>query len=69
MTVKGKIKIIKKNEQRPAAPAAAPTERATAREMVTTVSTWVNDFQQRRRDETKQALELLFSQQSQPTSV
>ncbi|MEO6588730.1 MAG: hypothetical protein ABIP06_05330 [Pyrinomonadaceae bacterium] len=37
-----------------------------AREMVSTVSNWVNDFQQRRRVETKQAFANLFN--STPTT-
>lgn len=62
-----KIKIIKRNER--TAPEAAAGETAapkksaqeTARDMVATVSGWVNDFQQRRRGETAQAIKTLFA--------
>jgi hypothetical protein len=33
--------------------------------MVSTVTNWVNDFQQRRREETKQAIEKFFPAQPQ----
>ena len=40
-----------------------------AREMVSTVSNWVNDFQQRKRVETRQAFENLFSAQPKASEV
>jgi hypothetical protein len=69
MTDKAKIKVIKKGE---AVPASTPvkvsrSKRETAREMVSTVSTWVSDLQARKRDETKVALEQLFSQSPRPS--
>ncbi len=67
MTAKAKIKIIKKGElknfETPVKIEKKPSQ--AAREMVTTVSNWVNDFQQRRRTETKQAIEKFFSTQTQ----
>lgn len=72
------IKVIKRNERAAQnAPEAAPATKAnrvaakdTAREMVATVSTWVNEFQQRRRTETKRAFHSLFVDQNpQPTEV
>lgn len=70
MDGKPKIKVIKKGSiQEPlkkAAKSEQRTKRETAREMVSTVTTWVNDFQARKRDETKLALEQLFAQQPQP---
>ncbi len=70
MTEKLKVKVIKKGTVK-----AEPTvvksklvaKREAAREMVSTVTTWVNDLQQRKRDETKLALEHLFGQQPRPT--
>jgi hypothetical protein len=66
MTTKPPIKIIKRKER--AAQSATPEEtvekkttQETARDMVATVSEWVSDFQQRRRDETTQALKTLFA--------
>jgi hypothetical protein len=67
MNTKPPIKIIKRNE-RAAQPAAQEeaveqkTTKETARDMVATVSEWVSEFQQRRRDETTQALKTLFSE-------
>jgi hypothetical protein len=66
MTKKTPIKIIKRNErnrqEKPAEPAKSTRESAqeTARDMVATVSNWVNEFQQKRRAETSQALKTLF---------
>lgn len=67
MTAKAKIKVIKKGEVK-ITEAPIKVERKknqAAREMVSTVSNWVSDFQQRRRDETKQAIEKFFSNQPQ----
>lgn len=72
MTAKPKIKVIKKGE---ITNAVKPVEKkkespqASARDMVSTVSNWVNDFQQRRRDETKQAIEKFFTQTPQASNV
>ncbi|HEX8143208.1 MAG TPA: hypothetical protein VF553_11475 [Pyrinomonadaceae bacterium] len=66
MTKKTPIKIIKRNErnkqEKPAEQLKSTRESAqeTARDMVTTVTNWVNEFQQKRRAETSQALKTLF---------
>lgn len=63
MIEKAKIKVIKKGEAK-VVTAPIKVERQknqAAREMVSTVTNWVSDFQQRRRDETKQAIEKFFS--------
>lgn len=68
MTAKAKIKVIKKGELKAAVKQVKPAvneKKTAAREMVTTVSNWVNDFQQRKRDETRQAIETFFSQKPQ----
>jgi hypothetical protein len=71
MTAKAKIKVIKKSEFKTAGKSAKSgvvekhTTQAAAREMVSTVTTWVSDFQQRRRDETRQAIEKFFTPQTQ----
>lgn len=70
MNNKAKIKVIKKGTQ----PAETPkvvknATKVAAREMVSNVSNWVTDFQQRRRDETKQAIEKLFAQQPQTNGI
>lgn len=67
MITNAKIKVIKKGTK------VEPTEvvdekktsKQSAREMVNTVSNWVTDFQQRRRIETKQAIENLFGKPTQ----
>jgi len=73
MTVKAKIKVIKKSEMRIAeVPVKVEVEKKTnqaAREMVSTVTNWVSEFQQRRRVETKQAIEKFFSNQPQTNGV
>ncbi|MDQ3713366.1 MAG: hypothetical protein M3388_14260 [Acidobacteriota bacterium] len=71
MTAKAKIKVIKKSDLKPVEKPALIEKKSNqaAREMVSTVSNWVNEFQQRRRDETKQAIEKFFSNQPQTTVV
>lgn len=71
MTAKAKIKVIKKGELK-AVEKTAPAEKTAnqaAREMVSNVTTWVSEFQQRRRTETKQAIEKFFSNQPQTSGV
>jgi hypothetical protein len=67
MTAKAKVKVIKRSElknfEAPVKIEKKPTQ--AAREMVSTVTNWVNDFQHRRREETKQAIEKFFSTQPQ----
>ena len=61
------IKVIKRDErnrQPQPAPEAAAERKSTqeaARDMVATVSQWVNEFQQKRRSETAQAIKTLFA--------
>jgi len=60
MSEKKTIRIVKKGEKlRPVAKAKTNTARETARDMVQTVTTWVTEFQQRRRTETTNALRIL----------
>lgn len=68
MTAKAKIKVIKKGELKAAVKQEKPAvneKKTAAREMVATVTNWVNDFQQRKREETRQAIETFFSSQPQ----
>ena len=72
MTDKLKIKVIKKSEIKIAeipVEVNKKTKQESAREMVSTVTTWVNDFQQRRRTETKQAIEKFFNNKPQTNGV
>ena len=61
MSEKKTIRIVKKGEKqvRPSTTKAKNTARETARDMVGTVTNWVNEFQQRRRAETTNALRIL----------
>ena len=62
MSEKKTIRIVKKGEKQvrqPAAKAKTNVARETARDMVETVTNWVNEFQQRRRAETTTALRIL----------
>ena len=72
MSANAKIKVIKKGEQAKVKETSVEEQKPTqaaAREIVSTVTNWVTEFQQRRREDTKQAFEKLFSQQTQPSEV
>jgi hypothetical protein len=72
MITKGKVKVIKKGTQQAAVAPVKVQKNATkiaSREMVVNVTNWVNEFQQRRRDETRVAIEQLFGQQPQTNNV
>ena len=71
MTSNKPIKIIKKS-QRSSTETKAPKKtvaRDTAREMVQTVTNWVNELQQKRRTETSKALKSLFPDSPKPTEA
>jgi hypothetical protein len=68
--MKGKIKVIKKGTPKKAAVAVVKTGTATAaREIVANVTSWVNDFQQRQRVETKKAIETLLGSEPQANGI
>ncbi|MBA2493469.1 MAG: hypothetical protein H0V31_02090 [Acidobacteria bacterium] len=72
MTAKAKIKVIKKSDiKKLEIPVKTDekTNQQAAREMVSTVSNWVNDFQKRQREETKQAIEIFFGTKPQTNGV
>jgi hypothetical protein len=76
MTKKAPIKIIKRNERSRAEESGTVSEtvnkksaQEAAREMVTTVSNWVNEFQQKRRAETTKAIKTLFPDPPQPSEA
>ncbi len=74
MTKKTPIKVIKRDERSRKAKAAKSdlekkTPQESARDMVSTVTNWVNEFQQKRRTETRQAIKNLFPEPPQPSSV
>ena len=62
MSEKKTIKVIKKDQRaRKEKPAAkGNTTAQTAREMVQTVTNWVNEVQQKRRAETAEAIKLML---------
>lgn len=65
-----KVKVIKKGEIKPQIKAVtAKSKRGSAREIVSNVTTWVNDLQARKRDETKVAIEKFFNQQPRPSEL
>jgi len=72
MATKPRIKIIKREERnRQENPpeqveAKRPTAQETARDMVSTVTNWVTEFQQKRRTETSRAFKTLFPEPPQP---
>ena len=75
MQKKTPIKVIKRDERNrqqqivAAEPVAERTSaKEAARDMVATVSQWVNEFQQKRRSETAQAIKTLFSDTTPQTS-
>jgi hypothetical protein len=72
MTTKAKIKVIKKGEiKKNITPETKviKSKKASGREMVSTVSNWVTDFQTRKREETKIAIEKFFSNHPQTNGV
>ena len=72
MTAKAKIKVIKKNEIKSVETSPKiekKSKQEAAREMVSTVTNWVNEFQHRKREETKKAFENFLSSKTQTNSV
>ena len=75
MTKKTPIKIIKRDERNrqengsKEAPVARKSAQEAARDMVGTVTSWVNEFQQKRRAETSRALQTLFPEPPQPNEA
>lgn len=64
-----KVKVIKKAEIKSQTKIQPKSKRASARDMVSNVTNWVNDLQARKRDETKIAIEKFFSQQPRPSEL
>ena len=75
MTKKAPIKIIKRNERGRTEKRAEAKDtnkksaQEAAREMVNTVSNWVNEFQHKRRAETSKAIKTLFPEQPRPSEA
>ena len=65
-----KIKIVKRAERVERKKSKPKVVRKTAHDMVNTVTTWVNEFQQRQRAETATAVEnLMRSRGQQPNEA
>ena len=57
-----KVRVIKKDQiKAPTTKVVAKSKRASAREVVSNVTSWVSDLQTRKRDETKTAIEKFFN--------
>ena len=75
MNKKAPIKVIKRNQRNRTETTVQEKEQPkksaqeAAREMVATVSTWVNEFQQKRRAETSKAIKSLFPDPPQPSEA
>jgi uncharacterized membrane-anchored protein len=76
MTKKTPIKVIKRDERNRKETVAEQPQRKsaqeTARDMVNTVTNWVNEFQQKRRTETTRttrAIQSLFADTTQPNEA
>ena len=72
MTEKKTVKVVKRAERgkRPmSVRAAREKKRKTAGNMVATVTSWVNDLQQRQRKETAKAIESLVRARQQPNEA
>ena len=71
MASQKKVRIVKKGElnRQPKAVPKANSARETAREMVQTVTNWVNELQQKRHTETAIALSSFLSETPRPNEV
>ena len=64
-----KIKVIKRDEIKAPVKTLPKSKRASAREVVSNVTSWVTDLQTRKRDETKIAIEKFFNNNPQPSEL
>lgn len=73
MSEKKNIKVIKREERSkkkaPSARVARDSARKTATDMVSTVTSWVNEFQQQQREDTAKAIENLIRARQQPNEA
>jgi len=64
------IKVVKKEERNRQTTTVKPAgAREAARDMVQTVTNWVNEFQQKRRTDTAAALKSLLSETPRPSEI
>ena len=71
MSEKKAIKVIKKHERKRSEKPVrhSNTKAQAAREMVQTVTNWVNELQQKRRAETTQAIKSLLPKNPRPSEI
>jgi predicted RNA-binding protein with PIN domain len=70
MSGKKTIRVIKKSERVRQKPVQKTNStRETARDMVQTVTNWVNELQQKRRTETATAIKTLLSETPRPSEA
>jgi hypothetical protein len=73
MSEKKSIKVIKREERgkkkAPNSRVARDKARKTATDMVSTVTSWVNEFQQQQREDTAKAIENLIRARQQPNEA
>ncbi len=71
MSGKKTIRVIKKDERNRRGKPVQKTNstRETARDMVETVTNWVNELQQKRRMETATAIKTLLSETPRPSEA
>ena len=73
MAQKTPIRVIKRDERnRKESGAEEPQRKSaqeTARDMVSTVTNWVQEFQQKRRTETTRAIQSLFPDPARPNEA
>ena len=69
MSEKKTVRVIKKGERKAKPVAAANSATGAAREMVKTVTKWVNEVQNKRRVETANALKMLSSKTPRPSEI
>jgi hypothetical protein len=72
MSEKKSVKIIKREERGKKAISsrvARESARKSAKDMVETVGSWVNEFQQKQRIETTKAIENLIRSRQQPNEA
>lgn len=62
--MKAKVKLIKKEDRHGAVPSVEPEAAADPREWSTAVKSWVSEFQKDRRDESLEAFDKLFNDQT-----
>ena len=73
MSEKKGIKIVKRAERGKRKPASSKTKRdsarKSARDMVATVTDWVNEFQEKQTNETAKAINSLIRARQQPNEA